>query len=67
MAAGYERRSSDIASHWPFKQWDRFLPENTTAASILGRLLHHASMVITSGASYRMRRPDAKGLCSPRC
>ncbi|MDF6103640.1 ATP-binding protein, partial [Gordonia hongkongensis] len=31
-----------------------FLPEHTTAASILDRLLHHATIVITDGDSYRM-------------
>ena len=58
VAAAYERRSLAVASHWPFEQWGRFLPEHTTAASILDRLLHHASVVITSGESHRMR--DAK-------
>jgi hypothetical protein len=43
-----------VASHWPFEQWGRFLPEHTTAASILDRLLHHASVVITDGESFRM-------------
>jgi hypothetical protein len=33
-------------------------PKHTTAASILDRLLHHASIVITSGQSYRMRHAD---------
>jgi DNA replication protein DnaC len=55
VAAAYERRSLAIASHWPFDQWGRFLPEHTTAASILDRLLHHATVVVTSGESYRMR------------
>lgn len=55
VAGAYERRSLAIASHWPFEQWGRFLPEHTTAASILDRLLHHATVVITSGESYRMR------------
>jgi len=54
-AAAYERRSLAIASHWPFEQWGRFLPEHTTAVSILDRLLHHATIVITTGESYRMR------------
>jgi len=49
VAAGYERRSLAVASHWPFEQWGRFLPEHTTAASILDRLLHHASIVVTNG------------------
>jgi len=73
VAGAYERRSLAIASHWPFEQWGRFLPEQTTAASILDRLLHHATVVVTSGESYRMRqaqqarsagpagRPDAGG------
>jgi Mu transposase-like protein len=33
----------------------RFLPEQTTAVSILDRLLHHATVVITDGQSYRMK------------
>lgn len=55
VAAAYERRSLAIASHWPFDQWGRFLPEHTTAVSILDRLLHHATVVITQGQSYRMK------------
>jgi DNA replication protein DnaC len=61
VAAAYERRSLAIASHWPFDQWGRFLPEHTTAASLLDRLLHHANVVITDGDSYRMRQARAKG------
>ena len=55
VAAAYERRSLGIGSHWPFESWGRFLPEHTTAASLLDRLLHHANVVITDGESYRMR------------
>jgi DNA replication protein DnaC len=61
VAAAYERRSIGIASHWPFDQWGRFLPEHTTAVSLLDRLLHHAAVVVTSGDSYRMREARAKG------
>jgi DNA replication protein DnaC len=60
VAAAYERRSLAIASHWPFEQWGRFLPEHTTAASILDRLLHHATVVVTEGDSYRMRHTQTK-------
>ena len=60
VAAAYERRSLAAASHWPFEQWGRFLPEHTTAASILDRLLHHASVVITDGQSHRMRHAQHK-------
>ena len=60
VAAAYERRSLALGSHWPFEQWGRFLPEHTTAASILDRLLHHATVVITDGQSYRMRHTRHK-------
>jgi DNA replication protein DnaC len=61
VAAAYERRAIGIASHWPFEEWGRFLPEHTTAVSMLDRLLHHANVVVTQGDSYRMREARAKG------
>jgi DNA replication protein DnaC len=61
VAAAYERRALGIGSHWPFDQWGRFLPEHTTAVSLLDRLLHHANIVITDGASFRMRQARARG------
>jgi DNA replication protein DnaC len=65
VAAAYERRALGIASHWPFESWGRFLPEHTTAVSLLDRLLHHASVVVTNGDSYRMREARAKGGTTP--
>ena len=61
VAAAYERRSLGIGSHWPFESWGRFLPEHTTAVSLLDRLLHHCHVVITNGDSYRMRQARARG------
>jgi len=61
VAAAYERRSLGVSSHWPFEQWGRFLPEPTTAVSLLDRLLHHAVIVTTEGESYRMKEARAKG------
>jgi DNA replication protein DnaC len=60
IAAAYERRALGIASHWPFESWGRFLPEHTTAVSLLDRLLHHAHVVVTDGESYRMREARTK-------
>jgi DNA replication protein DnaC len=60
VAAAYERRALGIASHWPFESWGRFLPEHTTAVSLLDRLLHHANVVVTEGDSYRMRQARTK-------
>ncbi len=61
VAAAYERRSLGVASHWPFNQWGKFLPEHTTAVSLLDRLLHHATVVVTEGESFRMKEARARG------
>lgn len=61
VAAAYERRSLGVASHWPFEEWGRFLPEHTTAVSMLDRLLHHAVVVVTEGESFRMREARQRG------
>ncbi|HET6811917.1 MAG TPA: ATP-binding protein [Acidimicrobiales bacterium] len=61
VAAAYERVSLGVASHWPFDQWGRFLPEHSTAVSLLDRLVHHSIVVVTDGESYRMREAKAKG------
>jgi len=65
VAAAYEHRSLGLASHWPFDQWGRFLPEHTTAVSMLDRLLHHATVVVTEGESFRMREARARGGAHP--
>ena len=61
IAAAYERRALGIGSHWPFESWGRFLPEHTTAVSMLDRLLHHCHVVITNGDSYRMKQARTQG------
>jgi len=61
VAAAYERRTLGIGSHWPFEEWGRFLPEHTTAVSLLDRLLHHAVLVATEGESYRMKQARTNG------
>jgi DNA replication protein DnaC len=60
IAAAYERRALGIGSHWPFESWGRFLPEHTTAVSMLDRLLHHCHVVVTDGDSYRMKQARAR-------
>jgi DNA replication protein DnaC len=60
VAAAYERRALGIASHWPFEEWGRFLPEPTTAVSLLDRLTHHSVLVVTSGESFRMKESKAR-------
>jgi DNA replication protein DnaC len=66
VAAAYERRALGIGSHWPFDQWGRFLPEHTTAVSLLDRLLHHSNVVVTQGESFRMRQARSRGGTRPK-
>jgi DNA replication protein DnaC len=61
VATAYEQVSLGVASHWPFDQWGRFLPEPTTAVSLFDRLLHHSVVVLTDGESFRMREAKQKG------
>lgn len=61
VAGAYERRALGVGSHFGFDKWGHFLPEHTTAASLLDRLIHHATVVVTSGESYRMREAREKG------
>jgi DNA replication protein DnaC len=66
VAAAYERRALGVGSHWPFDQWGRFLPEHTTAVSLLDRLLHHSNVVVTEGESFRMRQARGRGGARPK-
>jgi DNA replication protein DnaC len=61
IAAAYERRSVAIASHSPFEQWGRFLPDQPTAVSLLDRLCHHAHIITTTGDSYRLTHRTSGG------
>jgi hypothetical protein len=51
----HDLHSLGIASHWPFEDWGRFLPDHSTAVSLLDRLLHHNVLVVTEGESFRMK------------
>jgi len=66
VAAAYERRSLAIASHWPFEDWGHFLPNETTAVSLLDRLIHHSIVVVTDGESFRMREARRRGGPKPK-
>jgi DNA replication protein DnaC len=61
ISAAYEKRSVAIASHTPFQDWGRFLPDQPTAVSLLDRLCHHAHIITTSGDSYRLTHRTTGG------
>jgi len=61
ISAAYEKRSLAVASHSPFEDWGRFLPDQPTAVSLLDRLCHHAHIITTSGQSYRLTHRSTGG------
>lgn len=61
ISAAYEKRSIAIASHSPFEDWGRFLPDQPTAVSLLDRLCHHAHIITTTGQSYRLTHRTTGG------
>ena len=66
IAAAYERPSLGLASYWPFDQWGRFLPDETTAVSMIDRILHHAVVVVTEGEPFRMKEAKTRGGGPPK-
>ena len=64
IAAAYEHRALGVASHWPFEEWGKFLPEHNTAVSLLDRLVHHGVVVVTSGESFRMKEAGREEVSS---
>ena len=67
VAAAYERRSLGVASHWPFEQWGRFLPQPSTAASLLDRLLHHAVIMVSKAMSVSVNQRGYETSASSSC
>ena len=65
VAAAYERRSLVIASHWLSEQWGHFMPDETTAVSLLDHLIHHCIVVVTDGESFRMKEGSSERRPTP--
>ena len=58
IARVYERRSLVVTTNLPFGRWSEVFVDATAAAAVIDRIVHHASVLTTSGESYRLR--DAK-------
>ena len=53
LAERYERRSVMISSNLVFSEWDRIFKDPMTTACAIDRLVHHATILELTGASYR--------------
>lgn len=58
----YEKGSIILTSNKPFRDWGRIFNDETVAAAILDRLLHHCTVVNIKGESYRIKDRKRTGL-----
>ena len=50
----YERRSLVVTTNLPFARWSEVFLDPTAAAAVIDRVVHHATVLQTSGSSYRL-------------
>ena len=56
----YERRSLVVTTNLPFAKWAQVFGDATAAAAVIDRIVHHATVLQTKGASYRLKDAKAK-------
>ncbi|HEX2064807.1 MAG TPA: IS21-like element helper ATPase IstB [Acidimicrobiales bacterium] len=58
VSARYERASVIVTSNRPFARWGETFGDDTVAAAMVDRLVHHAEVVSLRGESYRLKDRD---------
>ena len=58
ISARYERASVIVTSNKPFSRWGEVFGDDTVAAAMIDRLVHHADIVPIKGDSYRLKDRD---------
>lgn len=58
VSARYERASVIMSSNKTFSRWGETFGDDTVAAAMIDRLVHHAEVVVLKGDSYRLRGRD---------
>jgi len=58
ISARYERASVIVTSNKPFSRWGEVFGDDTVAAAMIDRLVHHAEIVAIKGDSYRLKDRD---------
>ena len=58
VSSRYERASLVVTSNKPFGRWGEVFGDDTVAAAMIDRLVHHAEVVAPAGDSYRLRDRD---------
>jgi DNA replication protein DnaC len=61
ISARYERRSIALTTNLEFERWTQIFPDEMAASAVIDRLVHHGSVFVFTGESYRLRgRPPGK-------
>jgi DNA replication protein DnaC len=58
VSARYERASLIVTSNKPFGRWGEVFGDDTIAAAMIDRLVHHADVIALKGDSYRLKNRD---------
>jgi DNA replication protein DnaC len=58
IASRYERASLIVTSNKPFGRWGEVFGDDTVAAAMIDRLVHHAEVIALKGDSYRLKDRD---------
>jgi DNA replication protein DnaC len=58
ISSRYERASVIVTSNKPFGRWGEVFGDDTVAAAMIDRLVHHADVIALKGDSYRLRNRD---------
>ena len=58
ISSRYERASLIVTSNKPFGRWGEIFGDETVAAAMIDRLVHHAEVISLKGDSYRLKNRD---------
>ena len=66
VSSRYEHASLILTSNLPFARWGDVFGDQTVAAAMIDRIVHHAEVLTLKGASYRLRNRGIDTLPSIR-
>ena len=58
VSSRYERASLIVTSNKEFGRWGEVFGDDTVAAAMIDRLVHHADVIALKGDSYRLKNHD---------
>jgi DNA replication protein DnaC len=65
VSSRYERASVIVSSNKAFSRWGEVFGDDTVAAAMIDRLVHHAEIVNLKGDSYRLKGRDLARVPDP--